>query len=87
MLLSSSFIGSLNAATLDCITDFILSDGRVEKLLSIPDSWTMDDLKDAKNEGVEEPEEAVFPCYGVNISWGKATDARHVEEFYPDGIG
>ncbi|MCQ2142981.1 MAG: hypothetical protein MJY56_02820 [Bacteroidales bacterium] len=38
------------------------------------------------NNNREELEEAVFPCYGVNISWGKESNARHVEEFHPDGI-
>lgn len=55
--------------------------------LAIPYGWTIDDVRECKNEGAPELEEAVLPCYGVNVTWGKGAGARHTEELYPDGMG
>lgn len=54
--------------------------------LAIPYEWTLDEIKEARNEGAPEIEEAVFPCYGVSVTWGKGSGARHVEELYAEGI-
>ena len=46
--------------------------------------YTIEEIRNAPEAGVEELEEAVFPCYGVKIYYKEGQ--RTIEEFYPEGM-